>query len=116
MNKNGYAVAVWVVTDGLTETVQAATSISGINALVGKQITNRSALQTNFINCLEWSASPSPISSYKIYRNGSLLKEVSGFDRHYNDISARRNESYVYSIVGITLDQSETESVSITLP
>jgi hypothetical protein len=117
VNPMGYGWVLWeFFVTSVGEFVQGASSINPVNFFGGEQIFNQTSFQSSYNNTLFWSASPSPTTGYKIYRNGELLSELPLLSREYVDPAQNKKASTIYSITTVTPLQKESEAVSVTLP
>ena len=85
--------------------------------LTGKQIINAYPFQSQRINKIAWSASPSPdVTTYNIYRNGLLLTTVpSNTPLYYYDLNIDWKEKYTYGVTAFNTKDEESVEVNIIL-
>lgn len=88
-----------------------------VSYINGKVIKNRFLTQTDIIQRLTWTASPSPdVTSYNIYRNGVLIAQVSAQNPLiYYDHNRSKKGVDIYTIVAISNGLAST-STTITVP
>lgn len=90
----------------------ARSPVSPASNLSGYQKTDDFALEYELFNRLSWTASPSPISGYYLYRNGSKIATLSASTLSYTDHNRQKGIPTNYSITAF--DQEGTESPAIT--
>ena len=87
------------------------------NGLIGEALVNRALLQEDHIHKLWWEASSSPeVVSYRVYRNGSLVKSVplTG-PYYYEDHNRSATVADFYNIKSVNSDGSESAGGTIFL-
>ncbi len=118
----GYFVTVWDIFDNLTTSniIQAAAStlaaLEPPTSASGQRIANRFLTQTNLVNQLRWTASPSAnVTMYKIYRNGTLIATVSSSTFTYTDSRGSNSASVTYEITAINALGDESLPIPFTV-
>jgi hypothetical protein len=99
------------------EFVQAASGIAIFppQAAVGRQHANRFAMQTEYFNQLDWTASTSSVISYRIYRNGTLIAELPPTQLSYRDHARQKGVADTYQVTAIGLSNVESSAASIVI-
>lgn len=89
--------------------------------LRGKQVENRFATQTDFVNIITWKAPSSgeTPAAYEIYRNSDLtelIATIPGKDRlRFKDHNRKKNHVYTYFIVSVDEFGNQSPSASVTI-
>ncbi len=82
----------------------------------GRKIANQFATQTEYVNVIRWSASPSPgVKSYHIYRNDVLIEEVQVPHKKFKDYNRSINQSDFYAIRSVGTNDQESEPITISI-
>lgn len=86
------------------------------SAIHVKQIKNHFATQTDLVNVVTWSKSPSPeVTSYRLYRNGKLIKKFSAHERlRFKDHNRKKGASTEYSVTAL-IGNNESEPATVVL-
>lgn len=83
--------------------------------LHGEQKNNRFAFVSELFNKLSWDPSPSPnVTSYKIYRDGTLLNTVT--DLQFEDHNRKKKQTHLYAVTALASDGRESPQVTLLLP
>ncbi len=119
LSNSGYVVMSWILYDGASYSVQAATDFvasapqSPTNGH-GSQKRNVFPFQTQHFNAIEWSASPSSYTAgYNIYRDGSFLTSTTGLQ--YADNAIQIGKTYTYEIGAFDSNGNQSPVISITV-
>lgn len=124
VNSQGNLVIAWALKDPNTATTytQAITgnivviNVNPPSSIEGEKKKNRFALQSEFFNRIKWGASPTPdVVSYRIYRNGSFLAQVSGTTFEYTDQGRGKNEVDTYGVSAVNADNQESTQIQVTV-
>lgn len=116
----GLAVVAWDFNNGMGTQVQASAStfqfIDPPATASGRRTMNQFLTQTEVVNQLFWSSSPSSdIAGYKIYRDGALIATVSSNARSYNDPRGSNKARTVYQITAVNSAGEESDPLSVTI-
>ena len=107
------AIAVWE----RAGIIQASTSPLIPPSLTGEQCVNWFPTQSELVNILRWTASPSPdIVSYRIYRNGVLIATVPSTQLMYEDHNRIPGESTTYGVSAVNSCGAESAQATVTIP
>jgi hypothetical protein len=118
---NLYAAAVWLSSDGMHTTVQAATGsrtpvAPPTNLMVVQNSTDFGVFK-DYYNTISWTASVSgSVIDYVIYRNGSIFNVVNSFTTSIVDHSEIQNGSVTYGVAAVDSDLSQSATVNVNFP
>ena len=120
VNSNGDAIAVWFVSIGSGQSIQAAylIGLAPPQNLQGMQVKNKFLTQTDLVNVLNWDASPSSsVVSYLIFRDGVQIGTVSSSAAlAYQDHNRQKGVSYTYEVTSANGSGSQSTPQTITIP
>lgn len=118
LNSAGDGAVAWSYFDGsMYYYVQASigsvfTSLLPPNSAQGRQLKNRLPFQTQHLNRIEWTASPSANAvGYQISRNGTLIATVSELE--YDDQAILTGQTYTYQIAAIDSEGNQSSTISL---
>ncbi len=95
------------INDSQTITIEVLDSAPFISDLSARSITSSSIT-------LAWTNSPDVVF-VEIYRNGTVIGNVTGSSSHYEDLGLTSNTSYEYSLLPSDVNGTEGNMTSITL-
>lgn len=86
-------------------------------SISGKQFKNKFLTQSDYINSIRWTRSPTKgVSSYNLFRNGVLIAVVPANQKlHYLDHDRSKGVSYVYSVTAV-LEGMESTPIAVIVP
>lgn len=83
----------------------------------GRQIENKFLTQTDLVNILKWSPSPSLVTSYYLYRNGVRIASISaGAPLVYEDHHRICGVKDHYRLTAVNVNGLQSRPVKLTLP
>lgn len=103
------------ITENITFPAAFAFALSAVASpsnLSGDQKKDSFALEYELFNRLSWTASPSEISGYYVYRNGGKIATLSASTLTYSDHNREKGVTTTYSVTAF--DQVGSESPAIT--
>lgn len=115
------AVAVWLSSNGTLTGVQAAVGSKipidpPMNVTVIQNV-NHFGVFDDYYNTITWTASTSPnILEYVIFRNGTLVAQLSPSAISYEDHNNVQNGSITYGIASVANDITQSQIVNVQFP
>jgi len=119
MNSFGEAAVVWSIDPIMQQSIQIVyTGNLSPSHLTGNQVKNKFLTQTDIINEIRWTASPSSSTvSYNIFRNGKFIGTVlATAPLVYKDHNRRKNVSYIYEVTAVNAQGLQSVPISVVVP
>lgn len=117
---SGHYVAIWEFIDSLRNIIQGSSaSLAALDppsSAIGQRILNRFLTQSEYVNRLRWTSSPSQdVASYRIYRNGTLIASVPSSTLSYNDPRGKNITPDTYEITAVNTSGDESLPISFAV-